>query len=66
MGSKKGSKPSPYSGNPGVMRENNIDMNQMGQNPQNYYQMYMPQIPPQMMYYNQQQGMPQSTYFFIN
>jgi hypothetical protein len=52
------------------MRENTMDMNlgsnmggmnPMSQNPQNFYPMYMQ---PQMMYYNQQQGIPQSTIFY--
>ena len=58
---KKGTK-NPQSQYPGGMRENNMDMNMaggmgggMGQMPQNYYNMYMQQMP-QMMYYNQQQG----------
>jgi len=66
---KKVSKSSQYGGNTGI-RDNNLDMNiggnmaEMNQNPQSFYPMYMQQFP-QMMYYNQQQGMPQSnTYFF--
>jgi hypothetical protein len=59
--------------NQGGMRENNMDMNMgggmgggMGQVPQNYYNMYMQQMP-QMMYYNQQQGgMPQQSMPIFN